>query len=158
MYTVGYVSRSEGSHNGNGKRKQNYPHRVVDIAYSGHWLGGDRAVRSNVPYPFKPRVAIYTRSADNSSKVIYQIGVALHSYFEITLSGVDRPDVHRVFGSSMVSIGFANAYFHLVDKQPGEENSLSIHVIKIELSRQDGIFTLMAIMVMMDDIITIQGG
>lgn len=125
-----YVSSFVDSHHGDSKRKPCYPHRAVDIAYSGHWLGGDRAVRSNVPFSFKPRVAIYTKSADTASRWVYQVGVALHSYFEITLSGVERPEVQRVFGSSMVSIGFANAYFHLVDKQPGQEGFSESRVLK----------------------------
>lgn len=99
---------------------------AVDFGFAGRFLGGDRCVRSNVPFPTTYHVAVYARRV--SSTIYYEIGVAASGYFEITVHERRLPITERFQGSDMQSLGIATSRFSLVDKQPGwDRQSIGYH-------------------------------
>lgn len=99
------------------------PRRVVDFAFAGYMLGGDRSVRANVPFPIVPHVVVLAEQASTTENLSYRVGIASSGYFEISIAKRTRPQTHRFFGSDMTSIGLGTERFRLVDKQPGWDSS-----------------------------------
>lgn len=98
--------------------------RPLDFAFAGRFLGGDRCVRANAPFPTTFHVQVYkvcvpaTGSAAAAHK--YCVGVTASGYFEITISERARgASSHRVRGSDMTAIGLCEQHFRLIGKQPG---------------------------------------
>ncbi|DBA01319.1 TPA: hypothetical protein N0F65_001824 [Lagenidium giganteum] len=101
--------------------------RVVNFTYAGNVLGGDRSVRSNVPFPVVPRVAVF-KCRVSGGKCVYRVSVVSSGYFEFSIAKGVRQQRIRRFGSDMASIGIGTSKFRLVDKQPGwDRNSYGYH-------------------------------
>src|SRR5690349_17685954 len=99
---------------GGAKRRE-----VMDFAFSGRFLGGDRCVRSNVPFPTTFHVAVYARTLPNKQKT-FVIGVTASGYYEISISKRPRQAAdsvtgsRRYHGSDMTSVGIATSRFPLL--------------------------------------------
>lgn len=96
---------------------------VVDVAYGGGYLGGDRCVRSNEPFASMFRVAVYAVEYDRQRMTkTYRVGITASGYFEISISTRTRASGQRrrrLHGTDMTSIGLGLHSFPLIGKQPG---------------------------------------
>ncbi|KAJ0401914.1 hypothetical protein P43SY_003531 [Pythium insidiosum] len=105
--------------------------RVVDFAYGGQLLGGDRCVRANVPFGTTFRVAVYASDAekDPASPREYIVSLVAGGYFEISITKRQQQGpVLRHGAGDMTAVGLALSSFRLVEKQPGwDSRSIGYH-------------------------------
>lgn len=108
--------------------KRQMKSQPLDFAFAGQYLGGDRSVRANAPFPTTFHVQVL-KVRDPSGECSYKIGVTASGYFEITISKRERPrGAYRVTADDMSAIGLGSPAFRLVDKQPGwDANSYGYH-------------------------------
>lgn len=93
--------------------------RVVDFAYDGEFLGDDRCVRSNVPFPAAFHVAVFKRKNARTQRLEYQVGIVSSGYFEVSITKRLKPEAIRINGEDVTSVGIVTGRFPLVDRQPG---------------------------------------
>ncbi|GLD91586.1 hypothetical protein PINS_up000119 [Pythium insidiosum] len=106
--------------------------RVVDFAYAGQLLGGDRCVRANAPFSTTFRVAVFATNPEKSAAASpnYVVSLVAGGYFEISVSKREGQGtvLLRHGASDMTSIGLAMRSFRLVEKQPGwDSRSIGYH-------------------------------
>lgn len=96
------------------------PSHTVDFAFDGRFLGEDRTVRANVPFPMTMHVGVYARQLP-SGELLYEVGVVSSGYFEYSITHRARvgDSVGRLRGEDMTAIGIVADKFPLVGRQPG---------------------------------------
>lgn len=102
--------------------------RPLDFAFAGRYLGGDRSVRANAPFPTTFHVQVLKVRASNG-ECSYKVGVTASGYFEITITKRQQPrGAYRMAASDMTAIGIGSHSFRLIGKQPGwDEDSYGYH-------------------------------
>lgn len=94
--------------------------RTVDFAFDGRFVGDDRTVRANVPFPLTIRVAVYCRRLP-SGELLYEVGVVSSGYFEYSIKqrAHSHSSINHILQEDMTAIGLVAERFPLVGRQPG---------------------------------------
>ncbi|ETW01605.1 hypothetical protein, variant 1 [Aphanomyces invadans] len=96
---------------------------VVTMALAKESVGGNRCVRSNVPFDMNPRVAVF-QTTDKT----WFVDVLYDGYFEISIADPIHPTRDDDTLDMCIAIGVASPDFEVVDQQPGwDDNSFGYH-------------------------------
>ncbi|ETW01606.1 hypothetical protein, variant 2 [Aphanomyces invadans] len=88
---------------------------VVTMALAKESVGGNRCVRSNVPFDMNPRVAVF-QTTDKT----WFVDVLYDGYFEISIADPIHPTRDDDTLDMCIAIGVASPDFEVVDQQPGQ--------------------------------------
>ena len=100
--------------------EQDDPGRCFDVIWRGSELGGDRAIRSNRPFPSlcnssQPLPVVTLRARQDQCRCLSEVSLSMVSYFEVEIG-----EGARALGNvGSCSIGLCTQSFPLYGSQPG---------------------------------------